>query len=788
MWYRSDFEDGYESNKAGSNIGGSPGWVPGQESAWHSNPTGSGNSICSGRRHSTVSDSGDTGIGTYCSDSVEDDSNSSTTPLSFQQLTQPHLGQDDDGIPIVHVMSSPSSSPHTSFRMPASPSSTSRWSRSCQLLTPAMSPLGAPSCLDMKDHQPIRRWSSLTKLSSGADKSSTRTSGSQYNPGSQGSLDRGLLCGYRKEPLGSNMDLYLPLSSSMVCHSLLQRSPGAGPCYRYNHSSRTTGLETDLSLSSTLSSPVKHNSLEMKYSALTETKLAQGGGQVHSLSLPKQADSPLVHQTDRGSPIQTAVRTQMWLTEQMEYMPKVEHGGKLGQITTGTGTETCGTQMSPWQQGHQQEPGLNQMLMGTSLPLNTLVKVKEGLLRQRELEIDRQKQQILQLHTRIRENELRAQQVLQSQRGWFDTPHILKTKELTMRTPSKQPSDEELGRKLAVAELEVLHLNEFFKQVTQKYTDDIRKLEEKIKTRDRYITSLKKKCQRESEQNQEKQQRIETLEKYLSDLPTLDEVQAQSQQEEVQQKAKDLEKTLSLLQKSLEEGYTLLKEKNIKIEMQARREKELIASVHSLQKKVQQCLDDGVRLPMQDLKQLEVENTELLEQQDHSSRLIERQKEQIERLTSQLKATSSKLQKTRGLPHQQQSYLLEKEESLATLCRAFPQQRQVDEGLLVHPLSHVKIPEVGRLLKEMSLCLLDLQALCSILAQRAQGKEPNLSLLLGMKSLSVSVEESDCRVVVEEELRFKLLEVSQLRRDVDELRKSVSDRYAQYVGDSCVSQ
>lgn len=54
-----------------------------------------------------------------------------------------------------------------------------------------------------------------------------------------------------------------------------------------------------------------------------------------------------------------------------------------------------------------------------------------------------------------------------------------------MRTPCKQPSDrlccdEELSRKLAVAELEVLHLNELFKQVTQKYTEDIRKLEEKV--------------------------------------------------------------------------------------------------------------------------------------------------------------------------------------------------------------------------------------------------------------------------------------------------------------------
>lgn len=63
---------------------------------------------------------------------------------------------------------------------------------------------------------------------------------------------------------------------------------------------------------------------------------------------------------------------------------------------------------------------------------------------------------------------------------------------------------------------------------------------------------------------------------------------------------------------------------------------------------------------------------------------------------------------------------------------------QVDDGLLVHPVSHAEMPEVSRLLKEMTLCLLDLQALCSILAQRAQGKEPNLSLLLGMKSMFIT--------------------------------------------------
>lgn len=39
----------------------------------------------------------------------------------------------------------------------------------------------------------------------------------------------------------------------------------------------------------------------------------------------------------------------------------------------------------------------------------------------------------------------------------------------------------ELGRKLADAELEILHLNDFLKQNTQKYTEDIKKLEEKVR-------------------------------------------------------------------------------------------------------------------------------------------------------------------------------------------------------------------------------------------------------------------------------------------------------------------
>lgn len=47
----------------------SPGWAPGCESAWHGSASVSSSNRA--RRHSTASDSADTGIGTSCSDSVE---------------------------------------------------------------------------------------------------------------------------------------------------------------------------------------------------------------------------------------------------------------------------------------------------------------------------------------------------------------------------------------------------------------------------------------------------------------------------------------------------------------------------------------------------------------------------------------------------------------------------------------------------------------------------------------------------------------------------------------------
>lgn len=100
------------------------------------------------------------------------------------------------------------------------------------------------------------------------------------------------------------------------------------------------------------------------------------------------------------------------------------------------------------------------------------------------------------------------------------------------------------------------------------------------------------------------------------------------------------------------------------------------------------------------------------------------------------------------------------------------------------PLECMQLSE--KLHRELAKNLQDLQAICNILTQRTQGKDPSLSLLLGIQSMHYSSTEGDWQNT--ELLTKKLAEVRQLGRDIDELRTMISDRYAQDMGDNCITQ
>ncbi|XP_021096339.1 centrosomal protein of 85 kDa-like isoform X3 [Heterocephalus glaber] len=603
----------------------SPVWLPGNESLWAATTVPYSHRHNPGRRHSIASDSGDTGVGTSCSDSVEDHSTSSGA-LSFRPSRSLVT------LPTAHVM--PSSPRHRDSPVSEGP----RWSAG---LLQALGDHGGrerepDSCLDMKGSRPLRKWSSLSRLTA------------PEGCGLGGPLTAEE-CGTRLEKTGRGADptsqwrTLRPrcLHDGMEVLRLEDKQSGgrrtsALDCkYKFESCSPQEDLRA-------CPSALRRQLLDVTHSALPESKPAEAG--------PEPLESPrylvLGQQAVGGVPIQPSVRTQMWLTEQLRTNP----------LEGRTAEDACS--LAPWPQQLGEAP--LQALTASSRQSyspsgfqdfsrwESMLKIKEGLLRQKEIVTDRQKQQITHLHERIRGSELRAQHARLGCYVNCEDPCVASLQpqyesaalQAACAEPAgAQPQPEGLEQKLASTEKEVSQLSDFLTQRMSQFSEEKKKLEEKLKTRDRYISSLKKKCQKESEQNKEKQRRIETLEKYLADLPTLDDVQSQTLQLQVlEEKNKNLQEALIDTEKKLEEIKKQCQEKEAQLICQKKKEKELVTSIQSLQQKVERCLEDGIRLPMLDTKQLQNENDDLRGQNEAASKIIRSQQDEINRMTLELQS------------------------------------------------------------------------------------------------------------------------------------------------------
>ncbi|XP_054991874.1 centrosomal protein of 85 kDa-like isoform X1 [Sorex araneus] len=775
-------------------------WLPGNESLWQATTLPFNHRNNHIRRHSIASDSGDTGIGTSCSDSVEDHSTSSGT-LSFKP------SRSMVALPTAHVMPSNSSSSASKHRE-LLVSDDSKWSTTLMQTFGSFSRGEQDSSLDMKDFRPLRKWSSLSKLTASDNCSQGGIMHTEESRSGLGKAGRGKTSTSQIRTTGPTC-----LHDSMEMLKLedkeinKKRSSTLDCKYKFESCSKESIRSSPCAL--------RRQTVDMTFSALPESKPIMTSSQ--AFEPPKYL--MLGQQAVGGVPIQPSVRTQMWLTEQLRTNP-----------LEGRTTEDSYS-LAPWQQQQieelrpESEPPM-QVLTGSTRQCypstgyqdfskwESVLKIKEGLLRQKEIVIDRQKQQITHLHERIRDNELRAQHAMLGHYVNCEDSFVASFQSQYEKTSHQAPfsdptvsncQQEELEQKLASTEKEVLQLNQFLKQRISQFSEEKKKLEEKLKTRDRYINSLKKKCQKESEQNKEKQRRIETLEKYLADLPTLDDVQSQSLQLQVlEEKNKNLQDTLKDMENKLDEIKTQCQEKEAQIICQKKKEKELVTTVQSLQQKVERCLEDGIRLPMLDAKQLQDENDSLREQNENTSKIIHNQQDEIDRMVVEIQSLQEKLSKERSTTQKMVEELEKKEKNLQRLTKTLlDNQRQTEETCFFldqdqaadqsrqqtlpskRPLFDLDV--IDQLFKEMTYCLFDLKALCSILNQRAQGKEPNLSLLLGIRSMNCSAEEVE-NDHSPETLTKKLSEVCQLRRDIDELRTTISDRYAQDMGDNCITQ
>ncbi|NWU92001.1 CEP85 protein, partial [Upupa epops] len=445
-----------------------------------------------------------------------------------------------------------------------------------------------------------------------------------------------------------------------------------------------------------------------------------------------------------------------------------------------------------------------------------ILNSNENLLKEKELLIDRQRQHISQLEQKVRESELQVHSALLGCSAPYGDVYMLRLQELqrentflraqfTEKTESLGKEKIELERKLAAAEVDAKLIRESLKETMQKHAEELKKQEERVKGRDKHINNLKKKCQKETEQNRERQQRIETLERYLADLPTLEDHQKQSQKlKESELQTTAMQETVLALETELGDVRAAFREQEMQLENQKQKELELLSTVRSLQDKVQQCMKNADRgPPAHDGERHRIENDSLKKECDCLRKIVDKQQKKLEQLSLQVKNLEEQVAQEEGTSQALKEEAMRRENSLKQLRTAVKElsvqnqdlieknltlQEQLRQAELTTQLLPAEMARLSQELhSELASCLQDLQSVYSIVTQRAQGKDPNLSLLLGIRTVQNSTKEKG-DLLSPDGLAKKVVEVKQLHKEVEDLRTAISDRYAQDMGDNCITQ
>ncbi|XP_070260524.1 centrosomal protein of 85 kDa isoform X1 [Myotis yumanensis] len=719
-------------------------------------------------RCSSVTDSGDTAIGTSCSDMTEDFCSSSSSP-SFQPIKS-HVT-----IPTAHVM------PSTLGTSPAKPNSTPARPSSSKI------PLsGLAESVGMTRNGDL----------GGMKHSPGLSRDFMYHCGTAGEngIERSWFpaVGHEREEEMRKFDI--PSMESTLNQSAVMETLYSDPRYRVHFHNLRTDPNKELykGLPETKKTPdsgvvCERNGLHPSSSGLLPLGLQPAPGLSKPLSSQVwQPNSDPWHPRERSCELSTCRQHLELIRLQMEQM----------QLQNGA---TC----------HHPAAFAPSLPMLEPAQLVSILNSNEHLLKEKELLIDKQRKHISQLEQKVRESELQVHSALLGRPAPFGDVCLLRLQELqrentflraqfAQKTEALNKEKIELERKLSASEVEVQLIRESLRVALQKHSEEGKKQEDRVKGRDKHINNLKKKCQKESEQNREKQQRIETLERYLADLPTLEDHQKQSQQlKDSELKITELQERVTELENLLEETQAACR-KEVQLESLRQTEAEFCTG-HSLQDK--QCMEASGEGPAQQEEGPKVEMEVWQKECDSLRKIVGKQQQKMGQLHSQVQSLEQQVAQEEGTSQALKEEAQQRETALQQLRTAVKELSAQNQDLIEKNLTlqeHLRQAQPGcpsspdtaqlafELHQELASCLQDLQAVCSIVTQRAQGHDPNLSLLLGIHSAQHPGTPLDLQKP--DVIRRKLEEVQQLRHDIEDLRTTMSDRYAQDMGENCITQ
>lgn len=307
-------------------------------------------------------------------------------------------------------------------------------------------------------------------------------------------------------------------------------------------------------------------------------------------------------------------------------------------------------------------------------------------------------------------------------------------------------------------------------------------------------------------------EKLDELQSYLSALPTVEESLKNVQElHSLREKTQFQESRIEELQQRLYQGKKALTSREVQIQELEHKEKRLAGQVAVVTEEIDRIKSEGEGAELQkcedQLKRVKLENERLAVDLDKAKKLLETSHRKLRH--SEVKSQNEMKQLQERLTHEEESVealrgdCRMKEEIIKKLKRSMKEMGSKNQDLMEQILiirEQLKTLEEQmadenqkiqrQFTQELSMCYHELQSLVQVCVQRAEGNDPNMSLLLGVRAPSELESGQANKDQEAHTLKQWLGKVKELRAEIEGLRGLICNKYAEDLGDNmnCVTQ
>ncbi|XP_027052530.1 centrosomal protein of 85 kDa-like [Pocillopora damicornis] len=453
---------------------------------------------------------------------------------------------------------------------------------------------------------------------------------------------------------------------------------------------------------------------------------------------------------------------------------------------------------------------------------SSYLRAKDELIGQKDQIIDRQKQSIFQLQQQLmlQTNSAIHQavpthyHVSRTQSTGDSSSLSLKLQEsqyenaqLRALLSEKDSSLDKAQKKLGETEYLMKNMEASVKDSAASNRQELELQKQKAIKQEKAQAELTSKLEQLEEEKLKLKREKQSLERYLKEVPTVEEYQKLNKTlKDVRDEREKLRETISAKDKKLARMNKAFGNKDDEAKKLTVENTTLKENVQRLQVSLDKISNDGP-VSLISFEDLKMENERLQVELDRTKKALENKHKKMKTLHCQTqkeqKSLEERLTQEEEMVHALRDELVAKENSLEEVRKAVKEIASHNQDLLEENLnlqcrceqlqilnSKEKLESQRKLWKELSECTAELTAVVQVCRERREGKDPDMSVLLGLRSTSMDEDDSESKDTSDDvdAVKSKINQVQRLRSDVEDLRKFISDQYAEDIGNNCRMQ